>query len=153
MEMITMTMLVPRRSRKMMSSFMNDPFETFFNAPVLSNAAAPLMRTDIRESENGYELVVDLPGFDKEEVRATLEEGVLTISAETKSESEEKDPKGAFVRRERFSGKCSRSYFVDDEIEEGDIRAKFVNGTLQIDIPKKQPEPKPETKQTIAIEG
>ena len=100
--------------------------------------------------DGGYELTIDLPGFDKEGVQAELKDGYLTVTAETKQETEDK--KGTYVRQERFSGKCSRTFYVGDDIEEGDIKAKFDNGTLQIDVPKKVAKPEPETSRSISID-
>ncbi len=109
------------------------------------------MRTDIKEDEKGYEIVIDLPGFDKENVTAELNEGVLKISAKTSTETEDKT--GTYLRRERFTGQCSRQFYVGEDIEEGDIKAKFDNGTLQISVPKKIEQPKLEEPHTISIEG
>ena len=81
-----------------------------------------------------------------------MKDGVLTVTAETKSETEDTDKKGTFVRKERFSGKCTRSYYVGDEIEEADVKARFENGTLKIDVPKKQPKPQLETTTNISID-
>lgn len=150
-----MSMLVPmRRNRSLWNELMTDPFDAFFDAAAPVQKMSPtLMRTDIKETEDGFELVVDMPGFKKEDVQAELKEGYLTITAETKSETEDKDEKGTYVRKERFSGKCSRTFYVGDDIEEEDIKAKFENGTLKIDIPKKQEQPKLDEKKTIAIEG
>ena len=151
-----MSMMVPmRRNRNFLSDLMTDPFDALFDA-----AAAPvqkmtptLMRTDIKETDGGYELVIDMPGFKKDDVQAELKDGYLTITAQTKTESEDKDEKGTYVRKERFSGKCSRTFYVGDDIEEDDIKAKFEDGTLKIDVPKKQEQPKLEEKKTISIEG
>ena len=109
------------------------------------------MRTDIKETETGIEIVIDLPGFDKENVAAELKDGLLTVTAHTESSKDETE--GTFVRKERFSGRCSRSFFVGEDIEEADIKAKFENGTLQIAVPKKVEQPKLEESRTIAIEG
>lgn len=146
-----MTMLVPRRSRSLFDPFMTDPFEGFFSNMPAPQATPNLMRTDIRENENSYEIVIDLPGFDKENVAAELKEGVLKVSAKTSSETEENT--GTYLRRERFSGQCSRQFYVGDDIEEADIKAKFDNGTLQISVPKKVEQPKLEEARTISIEG
>ena len=146
-----MTMLVPRKSRTALDAFLSDPFDTFFGAPSASHGTPMLMRTDIKDSEEGIEIVIDLPGFKKENVNAELKEGVLTVSAHTETETE--DSKGTYVRKERFTGRCSRSFYVGEDIEEADIKAKFENGTLLIDVPKKIPEPQVEEKRTIAIEG
>ena len=145
-----MTMLVPRK-RNAFDAFLSDPFDTFFGAPSLSHGTPTLMRTDIKDSEDGIEIIIDLPGFKKENVTAELKEGALTITAHTETETE--DDKGTYVRKERCTGRCSRSFYVGEDIEEADIKAKFENGTLQISVPKKQPEPQVEEKRTIAIEG
>ena len=146
-----MTMLVPRRTRTPFDAFLSDPFDTFFGTPSASHSTPTLMRTDIKDSEEGIEIIIDLPGFKKEYVNAELKEGVLTVAAHT--ETEDEDSKGTYVRKERFTGRCSRSFYVGEDIEEADIKAKFDNGTLQISVPKKQPVPQIEEKRTIAIEG
>lgn len=151
-----MSMLVPsnRSNRSFLNGLMSDPFEGFFDsmpAPA-PRASSNLMRTDIKETDGAYELTIDLPGFAKEGVQAELKDGYLTVSAETKRETEEKDKKGTYIRQERFSGKCSRTFYVGDDVNEDDIRARFDNGTLQIAIPKKVEQPKIEEKKTIAID-
>ena len=154
-----MAMLIPmRRNRNLLSELMSDPFDAFFDAataPVqaMQKMSPSLMRTDIKETDAGFELTIDLPGFKKDDVQAELKDGYLTIAAQTQSESEDKDEKGTYVRKERFSGKCSRTFYVGDDIEEYDIRAKFEDGVLKIAVPKKQEQPKLEEKKTIAIEG
>ena len=97
-----------------------------------------IMRTDVRETPESYEFDIDLPGFKKEEISATLKDGYLTISASKGLEHEEKNDKGHYLRRERMSGSCSRSYYVGDGITEKDVQAKFENGILQVSIPKKE---------------
>ena len=152
-----MTMLMPtRRNRNSLLDPMFDPFDAFFGAPFVPDtpkASSSLMRTDIKEHEGGFELTIDLPGFKKDDVQAELKDGYLTVNAETHSESEDKDEKkGTWVRKERFSGKCSRTFYVGDDVEESDIKARFENGTLVVDVPKKQEQPKLEEKRTIAID-
>ena len=151
-----MAMMVPmRRNRNLLSTLMTDPFDTFFDAASapMQKMAPTLMRTDIKETDEGYEMTIDLPGFKKDDVQAELKDGYLSITAQTQRESEEKDEKGTFVRKERFSGKCSRTFFVGEDIEDDDIKAKFEDGVLKIDVPKKQEQPKLEEKKTIAMEG
>ena len=154
-----MAMLMPmRRNRNLLSELMSDPFDAFFDAataPVqaMQKMSPSLMRTDIKEADAGFELTIDQPGLKKDDVQAELKDGYLTIAAQTQSESEDKDEKGTYVRKERFSGKCSRTFYVGDDIEEDDIRAKFEDGVLKIAVPKKQEQPKLEEKKTIAIEG
>ena len=146
-----MTMIVPRRNRSLFDPFMNDPFDSFFGNMPAPQATPNLMRTDIKETEDGFEIVMDLPGFDKENVAAELKDGILKVSAKTTSDTEENT--GTYLRRERFTGQCSRQFYVGEDIEEADIKAKFDNGTLQISVPKKVEQPKLEESRTIAIEG
>ena len=146
-----MTMLVPRRRRSVFDDFMTDPFDSFFGGLAQPQATPNLMRTDIKENDAAYEIVIDLPGFEKENVAAELKDGILKISAKTSQESEENT--GTFLRRERFTGQCSRQFYVGEDIEEADIKARFDNGTLQIMVPKKVEQPKLEEPRNIAIEG
>ena len=146
-----MAMIVPRRSRSLFDPFMSDPFDSFFGNMPAQQATPNFMRTDIKETEEGFEILIDLPGFDKENVAAELKEGVLKVTAQTSTETEEK--KGTYLRRERFSGQCSRQFYVGEDVEEADITARFDNGTLQITVPKKVEQPKLEESRTIAIEG
>ena len=154
-----MAMMVPmRRNRNLLSELMTDPFDAFFNAAsapmqAMQKMSPTLMSTDIKETDGGYELTIDLPGFKKDDVQAELKDGYLTINAQTQGESEDKDEQGTYVRKERFSGKCSRTFYVGDDVEEDDIKAKFEDGVLKIAVPKKQEQPKLEEKKTIAIEG
>ena len=111
------------------------------------------MKTDIKDTANDYELTIDLPGFKKEDVSAEIKNGYLTVSASTSSEKDDKDDKGTFIRKERFSGRASRSFYVGEDISEDDIKAKFDNGTLKITIPKKEQAKEDDTKKLIPIEG
>ena len=149
-----MALATRRNNRNFIDRFMFDPFDMFFDAPTpLPQTTPTLMKTDIKETESGFELTVDLPGFKKENVTAELKDGYLTINAETKNETSETDKEGRFIRKERFSGKCTRSYYVGEDVTENDIKAKFEDGLLKIDVPKKEA-PKPEdTKRLISIEG
>lgn len=114
---------------------------------------ANVMRTDVKESEAGYELGIELPGYKKEEVTAELKDGNLTIKAVTNSEKEEKDENGKYIRRERFSGNCNRTFYVGENIEQTDIKAKFEDGILKVFVPKKEVKPAVEEKKFITIEG
>lgn len=118
------------------------------------NPAVPaIMKTDVRELEAGYELDIDLPGYKKEDVTAELKEGYLTISAKTENKDDKKDEAGKYIRRERYFGSCSRSFFVGEEIEKEDIKAKFEDGILKITVPKKEAKPEIPEKRFITIEG
>ena len=115
--------------------------------------AAPLMRTDVKENEAGYELNIELPGYKKEDVQAELKDGNLTIRATTNTENNEKDQNGKYVRRERFYGNCSRSFYVGEAVQQEDIKARFENGILKVYVPKKEVKPSVEERKYIAIEG
>ena len=114
--------------------------------------AKNMMKTDIKELEGGYELEMDLPGFTKDEITAELKDGYLTIHATSNQNKDEKDEDGKYIRRERYSGSCNRSFYVGDAITEEDIKANFENGTLKMTIPKKEAKAVPE-KKFISIEG
>ena len=134
--------------------FRRNVFDDFFDFPTMprQQQAISVMKTDVREHENGYELDVDLPGIKKENVKVKLEDGYLTISASTAQNNDEKDKKGSYIRRERFSGSYSRSFYVGEEVKETDIKAKFDNGVLQLSIPKPEVLPKQPESKYIAIE-
>ena len=111
-----------------------------------------LMNTDIKENDNDYELTMNLPGVKKEDVTAELKDGYLTIHATSNQNKDEKDEDGKYIRRERYSGSCNRSFYVGDAVTEEDIKANFENGTLKMTIPKKEAKAVPE-KKFISIEG
>ena len=111
-----------------------------------------LMKTDIKETDEGFELEIDLPGFKKEEVKASLENGYLTITA-AKGLDEEKEEKGKYIRRERYSGVCERTFYVGEAVTENDIRGEFKHGILKLFVPKLEAKPAVEEKKYIAIEG
>ncbi len=117
------------------------------------NSTAGIMHTDVREKADGYEIAMDLPGFRKEDVQAELKDGYLTINASTNTSKDTKDDDGKYIRRERYRGTCSRSFYVGDHITQEDIKAKFENGVLEIGVPKKEAKPVVEEKKYIAIEG
>ena len=119
--------------------------------PLYGKHAKNLMKTDIRETDNSYELDVDLPGFQKDEVQVELEDGYLTIRAEKGLDKDEKDDQGRYIRQERYAGACSRSFYVGEHVEPEDIRAKFENGILQISLPKAAKKQLPKSN-VIAIE-
>lgn len=109
--------------------------------PLFGKNASRIMKTDIRETDTSFELDIDLPGFKKEDIQAHLKDGYLTISAQKGLERDQKEEKtGRYIRRERYSGSCSRSFYVGENVTEEDIQAKFENGILQISVPKKAPQ-------------
>ena len=113
--------------------------------------ARAVMKTDVRETDSGYELDIDLPGFKKDEVKLDLKDGYLTISGAKGLDRDEKDKKGRYIRQERYAGQCSRSFYVGDSIQPADVHAKFEDGILKLTLPKAAQEKLPEHN-TIAIE-
>ncbi len=113
-----------------------------------------VMKTDIKELDDGYELEIDLPGFTKDEVKASLENGYLTISAAKGLDKDEKEKKtGRYIRQERYAGACSRSFYVGDAVTQEDIKGEFKHGILKMFVPKKEAKPAVEENKYIAIEG
>ena len=104
--------------------------------PLYGKHAKNLMKTDVRETEDSYELDIDLPGFKKDEIKVDLKDGYLTISAAKGLDKDEKDKKGKYIRQERYAGACSRSFYVGDAVEPEDVSAKFEDGILTISVPK-----------------
>ena len=98
--------------------------------------AKNVMKTDVRESEDGYEVIVDLPGFKKDEIHIELKNGYLTISAAKGLDKDAEDKKGKYIRQERYAGACSRSFYVGDAVEPEDVSARFEDGILTISVPK-----------------
>ena len=116
--------------------------------------AKNMMKTDIKEQEDGYELEMDLPGFTKDEITAELKDGYLTISASKGLDKDEQEKEtGKYIRRERYAGACQRSFYVGEDITEQDIKAAFKHGSLKLFVPKKEAQPKVENKKYVAIEG
>ena len=126
------------------------PMRSFRN-PLYGKNAKNLMKTDVRETDNTYELDVDLPGFKKDEVQLDLKDGYLTISAAKGLDKDQEDKKGKYIRQERYAGACSRSFFVGEEIEPRDVSAKFEDGILRVSLPKRVKKELPRNS-TIAIE-
>ena len=116
--------------------------------------AGRIMKTDIKEKKDGYELVVDLPGFTKDEIKASVANGYLTISAAKGLDKDEQEKEtGHYIRKERYSGHYERSFYVGSQVTQEDILAKFKDGLLTMDVPKAEKKPKVETPKYIAIEG
>ena len=111
-----------------------------------------VMKTDVKETDTGYEVDIDLPGFKKDEINAQLDNGYLTISAAKGLDKDEKDKKGKYIRKERYAGAMSRSFYVGEGVTQEDIKAKYEDGILRLSVPKKEAKAV-ETKKYIAIEG
>ena len=131
------------------NDFMNFPAWNRRN-PLYGKNAKNLMKTDVRETENTYELDVDLPGFKKEEINVDLKEGYLTISAAKSLDKDQKDKDGKYIRQERYTGACSRSFYVGD-VEPKDVCAKYEDGILRVSLPKEAQKALPKSS-AIAIE-
>ena len=135
--------------------WMDFPFDSNFwgkRNPLYGKHAQNMMKTDIREKDDAYELDVDLPGFKKDEIKIQLKDGYLTLSAAKGLDKDEKDKKGNYIRRERYAGAMQRSFYVGDDVTQEEIRAKYEDGILKVSIPKKESK-KVEHNGYISIEG
>ena len=145
------------------SIFNDNLFDDFFEFPFFDDRAERklyghnaknIMKTDIKEHKDGYELEIDLPGFHKDEIQAELKDGYLTISAAKQLNQDEKEKEsGKYIRRERYIGSCHRSFYVGDEITQEDIKAEFKHGILKLFVPKKEAKPEVEQRKFVSIEG
>ncbi len=120
--------------------WMNFPFEQDFwgkKNPLYGKHAKNMMKTDIREHDEGYEVDIDLPGFKKDEISIELENGYLTVSAAKGLDKDEEDKKGKYIRKERYAGAMQRSFYVGENLTDEDIKAKYENGILKLSVPKK----------------
>ena len=120
--------------------------------PFRGRSSAGLMKTDVRETDGGYELDMDMPGVEKEDVKAELKNGYLTISATKGMNTDEQNKEGKYIRRERYAGAMSRSFYIGENVQQEDIHAKFEDGILKLTVPKEDPK-KVEEKKYISIEG
>ena len=147
----------------MPSIFNDNVFDDFFDFPfyddraekkLYGHHAANLMKTDIQEHDDGYTLEMDLPGFKKDEIQIELNNGYMTISAAKGLDEDEKDKKSdKYIRRERYTGSCQRSFYVGEDVTEEDIKAEFKHGILKLFVPKKEAKPAVEQKKYVSIEG
>ena len=134
--------------------FFDDNTESNVEKKLYGRRGKNLMKTDIQEYDDGYQLEIDLPGFKKDEVQVELKDGYLVVSAEKGLDEDEKDKKnGKYLRRERYAGSCQRSYYVGKDTTEDDIKAHFEHGMLTVTVAKKEAKPAVEEKKHIAIEG
>ncbi|MDO4601624.1 MAG: Hsp20/alpha crystallin family protein [Eubacteriales bacterium] len=135
--------------------FMNFPFEDEFfgkKNPLYGKHAKNMMKTDVRETDNSYEVDIDLPGFKKDEISVELKDGYLTINTAKGLDKDQKDKNGNYIRRERYAGNMTRSFFVGNGVTKEDIHAKYKNGILMLSIPKKAVK-QVENNHYISIEG
>lgn len=138
-------MMIPRRKNEF------DLLGEMFEDPFFTEHESKIMKTDIKEKKDKYLIDVELPGYQKEDIKMEVEDGYLTVHAEINSDNEEKE-EGKFVRRERYVGSCSRSFYVGTEVKSEEIKASFKNGMLKIEIPKKEEKKELPEKRYIQIE-
>ena len=138
-------MMIPRRRNEF------DLLGEMFKDPFFTGDESKIMKTDIKEKKDKYLIDVDLPGYEKENIKLDVEDGYLTVYANIESNKEEKED-GKFVRKERYMGSCSRSFYVGDNVESEDIKASFKNGTLRIEMPKKEEKKELPEKKYIPID-
>ena len=153
-------MMMPRIfGENLFDDFMNDfAFPDFTDSANIEKAlygkhAKNIMKTDIREHEKGYEVDIDLPGFKKDEITMKLENGTLTVSAAKGLDKDEEQKDKKYVRRERYAGAMSRSFYVGEHVAVEDIHPKYENGILSFSVPKEEAQPVEEKKHYISIEG
>ena len=134
--------------------FFDNRAENQIEKKLYGRHAHNVMKTDIKETDDNYELIVDLPGFKKDEIKVSLEDGYLTIEAAKGLDEDEHEKKtGKYIRKERYAGACQRSFYVGDNLTQEDIKGEFKHGILTLNVPKKEAKPAVETNKYIAIEG
>lgn len=137
-------LMIPRRNNF-------DVFEEMFKDPFFNGEReSRLMKTDIKENKNNFIIDIDLPGYEKENIKMEIEDGYLIVHAKMDKNVEQKE-EGKYVRKERYTGECTRSFYIGEDIKEEDIKASFKNGTLSIDLPKKEVHEELPKKKYIAI--
>ena len=124
-------MMIPRRNHF-------DLFDEMFRDPFFEGTESKVMKTDIKEKKDKYLIDIDLPGYEKEDIKIEISDGYLTVHASVNKEVNDEKEKGKYVRKERYVGECSRSFYVGENLKEEDIKAKFKNGTLTLEVPKKE---------------
>ena len=143
-------MLMPSIFRE---NLLDDFMDSFGGFPTRNYSVGSIMNTDVKEKDGHYELTMDIPGVKKEDVHAELKDGYLTVSASVNNSKDEKDEQGNYIRRERYSGSASRSFYVGESVRQEDIKAKFENGTVKFVVPKEEAKKQIDDKHYIAIEG
>ena len=138
-------MMIPRRNHF-------DLFDEMFRDPFFEGSESKVMKTDIKEKKDKYLIDIDLPGYDKEDIKMEISDGYLTVHATVNKEVDDEKEKGKYVRKERYVGECSRSFYVGENVKEEEIKAKFKNGTLTIEVPKKDDKKELPEKKYIPIE-
>lgn len=121
-------MMMPRLSKGF--------FDDLFDEPFFKTNSTTVMKTDVKEQDGSYMIDIELPGYNKEDIKAHLQDGYLTITASTNKNVDEKDSKGNYIRRERYTGQCSRSFYVGENVKDEDIKAGYKDGILSLVVPK-----------------
>lgn len=137
-------MMIPRRN-----DF--DLFDDMFSDPFFTGTENKVMKTDIKEKKDKYEIEMDLPGYEKDDIKIEIQDGYLTVHAKVNKNEDEKED-GKYVRKERYIGECSRSFYVGDNVKEEDIKAKFKNGTLKLEVAKKDEQKELPDKKYIQVD-
>ncbi len=138
-------MMIPRRNHF-------DLFDEMFRDPFFEGTESKVMKTDIKEKKDKYLIDIDLPGYEKEDIKIEISDGYLTVHASVNKEVNDEKEKEKYVRKERYVGECSRSFYVGENLKEEDIKAKFKNGTLTLEVPKKEERKELPDKKYIPIE-
>ena len=128
-------MLLANRNFNLFDEMFKDPFFT----RSFGNSSTQIMKTDIHDKDGNYMIEMELPGYAKEDIKADLKDGYLTITASKNETKEEKDAKGNCIRKERYTGTCNRSFYVGEQVTQDDIRASFKDGVLSLQVPKDMP--------------
>ena len=147
-------MLPSMFGENLFDDFFGDSFEKHFfggRDPLYGKHAKNLMKTDVKELDHSYEVDIDLPGFKKDEVNVDLKDGYLTIQAAKGLDKDQQDESGRYIRRERYAGACSRSFYVGDGVEPQEVTARFADGILRVTLPKREQKALPQSSR-IAIE-
>ncbi|MBC5743982.1 Hsp20/alpha crystallin family protein [Lachnospiraceae bacterium MD308] len=128
-------MLLANRNYNLFDEMFKDPFFT----RSFENSSTQIMKTDIHDKDGNYIIEMELPGYAKEDIKADLKDGYLTITASKNETKEEKDAKGNCIRKERYTGTCNRSFYVGEQVTQDDIHAAFKDGVLSLQVPKDMP--------------
>lgn len=149
-------MMVPYFHDALLDDWFHDDWDRAFDRAfrdmsprqVFGKRSANVMKTDVRETDAGYDVFIDLPGFKKEDVKLDLHNGYLTITANRDGSHDEQDQNGRYIRQERYTGSCARSFYVGEELKPEDVEARFENGILTLSLPKAEAKQLPEKKPT-----
>ncbi len=132
-----------------MDGFFDDLFPV---RSVWEKPANNMMKTDVKDLGDHYQLEIEMPGVSKEDIQAELKEGYLIVTAQQNKSTDEKDEEGTYIRRERYTGKSQRSFYVGDHVSQEDMQAAFKDGVLTLTFPKKEAKPEVDTRKFIEIQ-